>query len=173
MIVWSHPRKIVGTEVNGSWLHDWMLWGMLCNELWQGYCMTVLPAYMQPNTHRKQYRYMSTPVQQYCYSVPWYSRHILCSCAYVTCAAASDLCDFVTDTAVTLMWLSHTPSISHSCVSCMCVYVFVCVQPAVVGIEGMRECVVQCFYRSINSVCFARVFIVTVIREELIGFRGN
>ena len=91
----------------------------------------------------------------------------------MTCAAASDLCDFVTDTAVTLMWLSHTPSISHSCVSCMCLYLFVCVQPAVLGIEGMRDCVVQCFYRSINSVCFVCVFIVTVIEEELIGFRGN
>ena len=47
-------------------------------------------------TLSQKYQYMSTPVQQYCYSVPWYSRHILCSCACVTCATASNLYDVVT-----------------------------------------------------------------------------
>jgi hypothetical protein len=34
------------------------------------------------------------------------------------------------------------------------IYVFVCVQPAVLGIEGMGKCVIQCFYHTIKFRMF-------------------
>ncbi len=57
------------------------------------------------------------------------------------------------DTAVTPNVVTAHP-ISHSCVSYMCLYVYVCVQPAVLGIDGMGKCVMQCFYRSIKFRMF-------------------
>jgi hypothetical protein len=54
---------------------------------------------------------------------------------------------------VTLMWLSHIPSISHSCVSYMCLYT------VFLPLNRFRV--------------FCTCIYVTVIEEELIGFRGN
>jgi hypothetical protein len=120
MNVWGQGKNI-GTEV---------IWVMIAWLDAIGYIMQWVMARLlhgciagvHATEHSSQVLsiHVQQPVQQYCYSVPWYSRRILCSCAYVACAATRDLCDFVTNTTVNLMWLSHTPSFPtpmfHTCV---------------------------------------------------------
>ncbi len=78
--------------------------------------------------------------------------HIMLLCIRDVCSSEWFI-RFCYYTAVTLMWLSHIPSISHSCVSCMCFYTM---------------------FLPLNRFrVFCTCVYVTVIEEELIGFRGN
>ncbi len=150
------PRRIIGTEVNGSWLNDWIPWSILSilyNELWQGYCIAVLPAYMQPNTIASNIDtclHLYSNIVILCHDNPGIYYALVHTCRvqqrviYTILLLIQQwrLCGYRTSHPF------HTPAL-HACVY------------------------TQCFYRSIDSVCSARVFNVTVIGEELIGFRGN
>ncbi len=59
---------------------------------------------------------------------------------------------------------THSP-----CVSCMCLYGFVCVQPAVLGGGGVGKYVIQCFYAQPVSVYLTQTIIVTVTVGGLLG----
>jgi hypothetical protein len=100
------------------------------------------------------------------YSVPWYPRRILCSCAYMTCAASRDL----QIQQWRLMWLSRIPSFPTA--SFIHVFIRFCLCSAgSMRKRGDEEMYHTVSLRSINSVCFARMFYRYCNVEELIGFR--
>jgi hypothetical protein len=136
--------------------------------------MVVLLAYTQPNTIASNVNSMCNDLYAIivflCHSFPGM---ISCTYAYVTCVAAINLSELVTGTAVTPIEVPHTQSISLSCVSYMCLYVFVCVQPAVLGMGGVGRCNIQSFYAQSNSIYFAHIFYRYRECEELIDFRRN
>jgi hypothetical protein len=172
MNVWGQ-RKITGTEV---------IWVMIAWLNAIGYIMQWVMARLlhgciagvHATEHSSQVMsiHVQQPVQQYCYSMPWYSRRILCSCAYVACAAARDLYEFVTDTAVTPNVIIAPPI--HFPLLCF-IHVFIrfclCLAGSIRNIGDGEMC--RTMFLPLNQIPYVLhvYFIVTVIVEKLIGFQ--
>ncbi len=123
-----------------------------------------------------------TPTSTAIYSVPWIPVVMICSCAYVTCAAARDLCEFVTDTTVTP--IEVTAHFIHFPLLCF-IYVFICfvhVQPAVLGGGGVGKLSYSVFTAQSNSVYFAHnihntrfrvIYVITCYTDDIPPLVGN
>ncbi len=86
-----------------------------------------------------------------CHDIPGV---MTCTCAYVTCAAARDLCEIVTDTTVTP--IEVTAHSIHFPLLCF-IHVFICFCLCSAGSirgGGVEKYVIQCFYRAIKFRVF-------------------
>jgi hypothetical protein len=147
--------KIIGTEV--IWVMIAWLDVIERNELWRGYCMAVLPAYMQPITHHKYCQYMCNSLYSSIFCAMISQAYIMLMCLHDVYSTKR-----FTNTQWRLMWLSRISSFPTA--SFIHVFIRFCLCSAgSMRKGGDEECIIQCLYAQSVPYVLRVCFTVTVM----------